>query len=187
MRLSTPKWNEKGFLPPRLSSQPIEAFASPYTVSLVELVKCFSSTPERLKLIRGFLSYRKTLHEIGYVKGFQWLDGSFMENIEMLEDRPPNDIDVVTFIENSVDLSEDDQSKLDHDKLKSEFKIDSYFLELDQTPPKQIAELAAFWYGVWSHTRNDIWKGFLTIELAPDEDIEANAVLSGLEKKREQS
>jgi hypothetical protein len=30
-------------------------------------------------------------------QGFQWLDGSFAEQIELLEGRPPKDIDVVSF------------------------------------------------------------------------------------------
>ena len=42
-------------------------------------------------LLQGFLNYRKKLHELGLVQGVQWLDGSFVENIEVLESRAPND------------------------------------------------------------------------------------------------
>ncbi|WP_414651656.1 DUF6932 family protein [Hafnia paralvei] len=34
---------------------------------------------------------------MGLAEGFQWVDGSFTENIELIERRTPNDVDVVTF------------------------------------------------------------------------------------------
>ena len=50
-----------------------------------------------MAILDGFLRFRELLTQAGFVSGFQWVDGSFLENVEMLENRPPNDLDVVTF------------------------------------------------------------------------------------------
>jgi hypothetical protein len=63
----------------------------------MDLVTRFATTPERQAIIAGLLAYRHALHATGLVRGFQWLDGSFAEHVEVIEQRPPNDIDVVTF------------------------------------------------------------------------------------------
>ncbi|WP_426763559.1 DUF6932 family protein [Hafnia paralvei] len=34
---------------------------------------------------------------MGLAEGFQWVDGSFTENVELIERRTPNDVDVVIF------------------------------------------------------------------------------------------
>lgn len=39
------------------------------------------------------------MNVLNIVKGFQWLDSSFLENIEAAESRPPRDLDVLTFYE----------------------------------------------------------------------------------------
>ena len=44
----------------------------------------------------GFLSFRDALQATGLVKGFQWINGSFLENVEEVEERNPRDIDVVS-------------------------------------------------------------------------------------------
>jgi hypothetical protein len=64
---------------------------------LISFVDRFSSSPERIAILHSLLQFREELYKSGITSGFQWLDGSFMENIETLESRPPNDMDVVTF------------------------------------------------------------------------------------------
>jgi hypothetical protein len=34
---------------------------------------------------------------VGIVEGFQWIDGSFIEDAEKSRGRPPADIDIITF------------------------------------------------------------------------------------------
>ena len=36
------------------------------------------------------------MNSLGLVNGFQWLDGSFLEDVEIREQRSPNDLDLVT-------------------------------------------------------------------------------------------
>ena len=187
MKTNIPEWTAQGIIPPKISDQPNLAYSSPYPISLVDLIGRFANTPERRKLISGFLSYRKILHNFGFINGFQWIDGSFIENIEMLDKRSPNDIDVVTFLEDDISISDDDLSELEYHHIKSKYFVDTQYLELAKITPREITEYSAFWYGVWSHKRNHIWKGYLKVELAPDEDNQAADLLLKLSQERGQS
>ncbi len=73
------------------------AHSSPYVVTAGELVQRFAINASRCVILDGLLRYRAELRELGFVGGFQWLDGSFVEDVEAREDRAPKDIDVVTF------------------------------------------------------------------------------------------
>ena len=92
-----PDWSPQGILPPINPQSPTSVDRSPYDVSLTDLIIRFSTSPERCRILDGLLRYREALHGVGLVHGFQWLDGSFLEHIELLENRAPHDIDVVTF------------------------------------------------------------------------------------------
>lgn len=174
--VSIPTWNALGLLPPMDPGVPTSPQRSPYPVSLKDFVMRFATTGERRAILDGFLKYRAMLHQHGVTEGFQWLDGSFLEEIEVLEKRAPRDLDVVSFIHGS--LSEDADEYVQHDAAKQRFRVDSYFVEFDQIPPREIAQWSAYWYSMWSHRRNQAWKGFLQVELSPVEDAEAHAWLS---------
>lgn len=45
----------------------------------------------------GLLDLRAELTLAGKSDGFQWVDGSFTEDVEVQQGRTPNDVDVVTF------------------------------------------------------------------------------------------
>ena len=93
-----PDWNSQGVLPPiRPGAGGDSTERAPYRVSLQQLVERFAISPARAATLRGFLDYRAALHAAGVIVGFQWVDGSFVENIEALEGRQPNDVDVMTF------------------------------------------------------------------------------------------
>ncbi|WP_225922790.1 DUF6932 family protein [Pseudomonas hamedanensis] len=92
-----PEWNAEGVLPPINNNDPIGSDRAPYHVSLEQVVDRFATSPDRCDIFAGYLAHRAELHRMGMDSGFQWLDGSFTEDIEMLENRAPRDIDVVTF------------------------------------------------------------------------------------------
>lgn len=94
---SIPAWNSQGGLPPVIPDALPSSKRSPYRASLVDLMSRFGRTPERKRILEGFLNYRNALHSIGLDSGFQWINGSFLEHIERIENRAPRDIDVVTF------------------------------------------------------------------------------------------
>ena len=179
--VAIPAWTALGLLPPIDPALPASPDRSPYPVSLKDVVMRFSTSPERRGIMKGFLDYRAALHGLGYTSGFQWLDGSFMEDVEVIEKRAPRDIDVVTFTHAPAasTLATANLSVLDHDAAKAAFKVDSYIVELDLVPPRELTFLSAYWYSMWSHRRNQAWKGFLQIELAPAEDADALSWLAG--------
>ena len=92
-----PNWNVQGVLPPNDPVAPTSAERSPYSVRLTDFVLHFGTTEKRQTILQGFLDFRTALHAAGLDNGFQWVDGSFLENIETIGNRPPADMDVVTF------------------------------------------------------------------------------------------
>ncbi|MBF8274497.1 MAG: hypothetical protein HW380_3602 [Magnetococcales bacterium] len=178
--VTIPAWNILGVLPPIDSDLPTSPNRSPYPVSLKDVVMRFSTSPERRKVLAGFLDYRKELHRIGLTSGFQWLDGSFLEDVETIEKRDPRDIDVVTFLHtpNSFSVPDEDAKFLDSEIVKERFRVDAYVVELDAVTSRELTLWSAYWYSMWSHRRNQAWKGFLQIELAPEEDEGVRIMLS---------
>lgn len=174
--VAIPNWNNLGVLPPvDPIAAPTSPSRSPYIVSLKDVVMRFASSSERWHIMNGFLRHRSVLHAMGFISGFQWLDGSFMEDVETLEQRPPNDVDVMSFFEMQPS-SMPDQALVTmalKPYAKANFLVDAYFLELYALPAAQITALSAYWYSVWAHRRDLTWKGFLQVELAPNEDSDA--------------
>lgn len=122
-------------------------------------------------ILLGLLDFRAALHRLGVQEGFQWIDGSFLENIEQLEGRAPRDIDVVTFVPSMASIPENEQAaELDHATLKTRFHVDAYFVETDELSAELLVGISAYWYSVWSHRRTNLWKGYLQISLDPAED-----------------
>lgn len=181
--VAIPAWNVLGLLPPIDSNVPTSPDRSPYRVSLKDVVMRFATTLERRSVLCGFLKYRQALHQSGFTSGFQWLNGSFTEDVEMIEKRPPRDMNVVTFLhtpEHFV-LSDKNIGTFDNNYAKSCYMVDAYIVELDQLSSDQIVLHSAYWYSIWSHRRNQAWKGFLQIVLDPAEDTEAIAWLEQFE------
>jgi hypothetical protein len=128
------------------------------------------------------LAFRAELHKLGIICGLQWLDGSFLENVEILENRVPHDLDVVTFYqlpaeETQLSLTQKNKDIFDQAYLKSTFAIDGYFSMLGLPVDDKRIKHITYWYGMWSHRRNGLWKGFVQIYLDPSQDTEANKIL----------
>ena len=171
-----PSWNSQGVLPPVDPSDPTSTARSPYLVCLSDFVYKFTTSPDRLGILKGLLSYRSALHEIGLTKGFQWLDGSFLENIEALNSRSPRDIDVVTFFYPPDDQTQEallnsNPQLFDHNFIKNNYHVDAYYVTLRSKRPESLISKSAYWYGVWSHQRKTLlWKGYLQVDLSPTDD-----------------
>ena len=180
-----PNWNAQGVVPPVDPQNPTSPLhRSPYSVSLAELVQRYATSPERETILGGLLSYRAAIHQAGLVAGFQWLDGSFLENKELLHSQPPGDIDVVTYYQlapgqTQVQVGARDPFLFggDINAIKQRYHVDAYFVSL-QTAPELLISQSNYWYGMWSHQRQTLmWKGFLQIDLAPGEDANAAQIL----------
>ena len=73
-----PDWDVRGLLPVK---HPVTLLESPYIISSEQLVAAMGTTPERRRLLRGWLDLRRELYGIGLVAGWQWVNGSFVENV----------------------------------------------------------------------------------------------------------
>ena len=149
----------------------------------LNFVERFGVTEERCALLADLLDLRAALYEARLVQGFQWINGSFAEHVEVRQDRAPNDIDVVTF--HHIPDDHGTQQKL-REAYPSLFEshwgdsgsIHSYFQHLNPIAPEHLVRRTAYWYSLWSHTREGTWKGFLEVDLAPDEDVKARQKLN---------
>lgn len=187
MTVAIPAWNAQCLIPPVNELNPSAAERSPYRVSLVDFVLRFGTSNERITILDGLLRYRAALHDAGLTQGFQWLDGSFLENVEVLELRAPKDIDLVTFYrlpdnKSQRDLLSQFPQLFDasaHQKLKDDYQVDSYLVHLGMTAERLISQ-ATYWYSMWSHRRNQSWKGYVQVDLAHAQDADAKEALNNL-------
>lgn len=178
-----PAFTQSGVLPPYIGGDPSQqAGVSPYETTLSELVVRFGTSPQRREILKGYMSHRNVLIGFG-IYGFQWLDGSFIEDVEGTQQRSPNDIDVVTFFARPGTLSQlhDWQAFVQSNlsvfqplMAKSQFKTDPYFVDVSLGPVRVI-EQATYWSGLFSHQRETrLWKGMIKVWLDPQRD-DANA------------
>ena len=169
-----PAWNALGVIDPIDLLSPPTSHRSPYRVSLLEFVDAFGTSSSRVAILKGLLAYRAALRSVGVVAGFQWLDGSFLENVEMLERRDPGDIDVVTFYEMPPGKTQMSlrlqnpalfpQNGAELAALKQRYRADAY-LQVLSAKPAQLVAKTAYWYSMWSHRRDLSWKGFVEVDL----------------------
>lgn len=177
-----PDWEPSGLLPPFVGEAVSPTGRSPYHVSLIDLILRFGGTDHRRRILRGLLDYRALLHQSGLVDGFQWINGSFVEEKERHSGRPPKDVDVVTFchLPNGQTQEELDKSNPDlfnHPVIKEQYKVDTYPVFLDSGNLLWLIERVTYWSSVWAHTENRQWKGYLEIDLTDSEDQAARSVL----------
>ncbi len=176
-----PDWTAQGVLPPIDLLDPTSANRSPYQASITDFVLRFAGSKARCQIIEGLLNYRAALHKAGLASGFQWVDGSFLEEVETLESRPPKDVDVVTFFqlptgETQGDIAAKNSKLFDHDDVKTTYHVDAYLVHLGSASERLVRQ-SSYWYSVWSHRRNLAWKGFVEIDLDDTHDPDARALL----------
>lgn len=178
-----PKWTTSGVLPPFLGAEPTRAAEmAPYPLKASEFCARFATSPERKEILRGWLRYRSDLRALGINSGFQWLDGSFVEDCETLRNRPPDDLDLVTFapvppgVKDAAALQQiiSDNSKLfSPDDAKGEYHCHAFYVSFNLRPDLMV-NLTRFYFGLFSHQRvTGIWKGMLQVALASDDAVAA--------------
>jgi hypothetical protein len=153
---------------------------SPYVVSAFEVVSTFGGSNERAKILDGWLRHREELRSLGFQRGFQWLNGSFVENKE------PRDLDVVTFLFRPAMVAMGQLSALlqanralfDPVQVKQSYLLHAFFIDLNGSP-ETIVNASRYYFGLFSHRREDeLWKGMLQVSLDnPADDGAARAAL----------
>jgi hypothetical protein len=96
--LPLPSFDMRGLLPPFVGSDAVTVDRSPYWTTMPELVAAMGTTRHRRQLLRNLITYRGLLAGEGYIGGIQFIDGSFVENVEINSNRPPSDIDVFSVL-----------------------------------------------------------------------------------------
>jgi hypothetical protein len=178
-----PSWNMEGVFPPIWPGEDgVSPNRSPYPATSTEVVDVFATSTDRQMILHGLLEYRQALYTAGIVDGFQWLDGSFMEDVESHQGRSPNDIDVVTYLripagETQGTVARKAPHLFDHAKVKTTYRVDSYYEILGEPFAERHVLKLSYWYSMWSHNRNQTWKGFVRVNLDPTEDVLARQVL----------
>jgi hypothetical protein len=176
-----PPFTSSGVLPPYIGADPrIPANMSPYRVGLVELVQRFATSPERRAILTGYLSHRAYLIGLG-ITGIQWLDGSFLENVENLESRAPGDIDVISFIVRPPAYQNTNHAAwqaywmghmpvFEAQQAKLAYRTDAYFVDV-AFGAGYVVKQTAYWFGLFSHKRaTGLWKGMLEVLLDSQQD-----------------
>jgi hypothetical protein len=171
-------------LPPHLGTDGKVENLSPYVCTMMELCDRFATTAPRKQILEGLLRFRAELLALG-IQGFQWLDGSFVEDIEVQESRPPGDIDVVTFVAYPADplaiqlmVNAANSSLLDRPHVKATYHVDHFWMPLGSHPVR-VVDQTRYWYGVFSHRRDRTWKGMLVVDLLNKADDDAARIQLG--------
>lgn len=175
MHQPIPNFDHNLVLPPHLGDPTEPSELSPYPCTSLEVCERFATSPERIAILRGFLAFREQLNNLGLTNGYQWLGGSFLEDVETREGRPPRDLDIVTvywgydyaFQQNLVvNLPAFKSSGLS----KIHFSLDHYPLDASMSPFVTI-DYTRYWIQLFSHNRDAVWKGMLKVSLnTPDDD-----------------
>ncbi len=125
----------------------------------------------------GFLRYRAALRAIGIVRGFHWIDGSFVEDKKI-----PADIDVFTFFYRPfgkeandlfAEIVRSNYGLFVPEAVKSEYGCHVEFADISAETPELLIAAAHFWHGLFSHKKQTFKrKGFLQIPVSALSDDE---------------
>lgn len=185
-----PPFDMRGLLPPFIGTDATTPDRSPYWTSMADLAGAFGTTPHRRNLLRNLIAYRALLAGEGYVGGIQFIDGSFVENVETLAGRDPGDIDVFSILNVPPKYVTDPATWqtsgfpfwrteiVDRIRNKDRFRLDTYAVLIEelQAQPMGLIRNIIYWYSLFSHQRDTFaWKGFAGLALDPVGDQAALA------------
>ena len=180
-----PSFDHNLVIPPHLGNPALPADVSPFKCSSLEVCQKFATSAKRIDILKGFLNFRGKLNALGLHTGFQWLDGSFLEDVETREQRPPNDLDLVTIywgydLNFQQNLIQTFPEFADSILSKQNYFLDHYPFDAFYSPIATV-EQTKYWVQLFSHNRDSVWKGMLQIELNTiNEDAQALQYLNSI-------
>lgn len=180
-----PRFDHNNALPPHLGDPRDKSHLSPYQCTILELCHSLATTRDRIDILKGYIKFRIRMTQMGIIYGFQWIDGSFLENIEVSENRSPKDLDVVTFFGGSTAINHANIMASfpefgNPDLSKLNYHLDHYPVDYTFRPDVTV-EFTRYWIQLFTHKRNGVWKGILRLPLNTDiDDKHGLAFLDGL-------
>jgi len=179
MSTTIPNFDHNLVLPPHVGNPAMLADVSPYKCTSLELCHKFATSAKRIEILKGYLLFRENLITLGLSNGFQWLDGSFLEDVETRENRPPNDLDIVTIYWGydksfQLNLITNFPEFADSQLSKQNFRLDHYPFNASVSPEFTV-NYSRYWIQLFSHNRDAVWKGMLQIALNTSTD-DTNAI-----------
>lgn len=176
-----PPFDHNDVLPPYLGNNPADIRAlSPYKTDIMEFCRHFATSQERIEILKGFVQFRLDCIRFGVCHGFQWIDGSFIEDIEKSDKRAPRDIDVVTFLFNltrnqKLIIANQFKAFVNPGMSKMTYHVDHYLVEADSNPVTTIS-MVKYWNQLFGHNRKGVWKGMVKIPLCADNQADTDAL-----------
>lgn len=169
-----PNFDHNHVLPPHRGNPTVISDLSPFHCTTLELCQKFATSPERIEILNNFLQFRTSLRNEGLLNAVQWLDGSFLEDIEKSENRPPKDLDIVTIYWGySIAFQQSLLLKIpefaDPALSKTNLKLDHYPFDAGIAPMRTVV-ISRYRSQLFSHNRNGVWKGMLAINLNTSQD-----------------
>lgn len=177
-----PDFDHNMVLPPHRGNPATRSDVSPYPCTSLELCRHFATTAERKQILQKFLEFRHELRAHGLLNGYQWIDGSFVEDVEVRESRSPNDLDVLTIYWGhdgtfQKNLATAFPAFANRDQAKADFQLDHFPVDAGFSPEVTVEQIR-YWLQLFTHNRDGVWKGMLKIDLnTPQEDTDAKAFL----------
>lgn len=188
-QLPIPPFEPNGLLPTYLGNNPGGAIRSPYEATIVELVSRFHTSDDRKELLQGLIAYRQLIRSDGYEQGYQFINGSFVEDVETIRGQPPADIDLVSFLVRPQKYVVDQNAWETAGKQfwlnevrgraanKARFSLDAIAVMLDEADYRKIT----YWHGLFSEQRRTFApKGYIVVHLDPAAD---QVALASMERK----
>lgn len=165
-----PNFDHQGVLPPFVGADGpggSPAFMTPYRATSLEVVQRLGFTSNRRQILRHWLAHRDLLRAGGFLNGFQWLDGSFVEEKE------PQDLDITIFVyagpfaddATFLQFMQDNIGTFGRVEVKQNFNLDLFLVDLSGSP-EGIIDASRYYLGLFSHRRSDyLWKGMLQVKI----------------------
>lgn len=178
-----PAFDHNSVLPPHLGDPTNPGELSPFPCTTLELCQRFATSPERQAILGRFLDFRERLRAEGLTTGFQWLDGSFLEDVEARENRAPRDLDLVTVywgypLPFQTTLVASFPEFANPALAKANYMLDHYPFDAGFSPELTV-DSGRYWALLFSHNRLRVWKGMLKIDLdTAADDVAARKYLA---------
>lgn len=173
-----PETTFQGSLPPYINNSPCHIDnMSPYKTNIIDFVERYGTTKHRIDLLYSLLFFRENLQCLS--SGRQWIGGSFLTTKELIRNKPPSDIDIITIFDDINKVQANNMRHLFNNYfLRRILHLDSYFIfPYWDTLLKH--DCIRFWYGLFAHNKENTWIGMLDIELnTPEEDIDAFNIIT---------